>query len=196
MAIAGREGIEEEDFVAMLIEHDVSKEEGKELFRLLNGDEDNLLNLSEFLIASIILSRGGSKKERMLLAFDVLDENQNGSLSLEELRPYFLAAFSLLFFAGYIQREEMQRMAEEAIEDGIRNHSGADKALSFEEFYRWIEGEEEGVERAKKEEEREKEAGVDTSAESIAIEGPHSPSERLRVKRRKERKKERIIMIA
>lgn len=91
----------------------------KEIFQRLDIDENNRLDFSEFLLATVNYKMQIHKKELRQI-FDIIDTDHSGELSVNELRSFF-----------NIQGPDGEQKLRELVKKIDTNHDGM---IQFEEF--------------------------------------------------------------
>jgi Ca2+-binding EF-hand superfamily protein len=111
------------------------------LFELFDSDKNGFVDFSE-LASGLSVLCGGHHVDKVRAAFNLYDVNNDGFVSLGEMRLYLTSVFKVLYEVNPetesrmgVSAEELATItAEQAFIDADRDHDGR---LSFEEFSKW-----------------------------------------------------------
>ena len=111
------------------------------LYDLFDRDGDSRVSFSELLSGLLILCKD-DKHDKARTSFKLFDLNNDGTISLAEMKTYLTSVFKIVYHTNPDMEVEMEcdaetlasRTAENAFVEADLNH---DQSLSFEEFQRW-----------------------------------------------------------
>lgn len=112
------------------------------IFSLFDADKNGVVDFNE-LASGLSILCGGTETDKARAAFNLYDVNQDGYISLGEMRLYLVSVFKVLYEVnpetktrmGGVTAEELGEItAEQAFEEADIDKDGR---LSFEEFRSW-----------------------------------------------------------
>merc|ERR1712087_848275 len=114
------------------------------LFKAFDVNGDGVVTLDE-LLSGIVVLCGGSRDDKVRVAFDLFDRDGNGSISRSEMEKYLTSVFRILYEVSPATAESMAVTAEklgkttaaQCFEDADINGDGK---ISYDEFETWYLG--------------------------------------------------------